>query len=164
MQTQVPQPAIQQPRIFHYAGFWRRFLAYIIDQMIMGVLGIFIVIPFLAMMGIGLWNEDFDPSVGLIVWLIGAYLTMILTIIIGEWLYYALMESMKGATLGKMALGITVTDMQGNRVTFGRASGRYFGKILSSLTLSIGYIIAGFTQQKQALHDIIARCLVITKD
>ncbi|MBA4312079.1 MAG: RDD family protein [Chlorobiaceae bacterium] len=163
METQVPQAATQQPPIFHYAGFWKRFLAYIIDQMIMGVLGFIVVVPFLAMMGIGLWNEDFDPSVGFIVWLIGAYLTMISTIVIGEWLYYALMESMKGATLGKIALGITVTDMQGNRLSFGRATGRYFGKIISGLTLSIGYIMAGFTQQKQALHDMIAGCLVINK-
>ncbi|MBI5477077.1 MAG: RDD family protein [Ignavibacteriales bacterium] len=164
METQIPQPVFQQAASFHYAGFWRRFLAYIIDQMVMGVLGIFIVIPFLAMMGIGLWNEEFDPSVGFLIWLIGAYLTMILTVIIGEWLYYALMESMKGATLGKMALGIKVTDIQGNRISFGRATGRYFGKILSGLTLSIGYIMAAFTQQKQALHDILARCLVIVKD
>jgi uncharacterized RDD family membrane protein YckC len=163
METNFSQMPTSQPTIYHYAGFWKRFLAYIIDQMIMGVLGIFIVIPFLAMMGISLWNEDFDPSFGLIVWMIGAYLTMIMTIVMGEWLYYALMESMKGATLGKMALGITVTDMQGNRISFGRATGRYFGKIISSLTMSIGYIMAGFTQRKQALHDLIAGCLVINK-
>ncbi|MBI4809901.1 MAG: RDD family protein, partial [Ignavibacteriales bacterium] len=118
---------------------------------------------FLAMIGIGLWNEDFDPSVGFVFYLIGTYIAMILTIIVGEWLYFALMESMKGATLGKMALGIIVTDMKGNRISFGRATGRYYGKIISSLTLSIGYIMAGFTQQKQALHDIIAGCLVINK-
>jgi len=115
------------------------------------------------MIGIGLWNQDFDPSAEFIVYLIGTYFMMILTILIGEWLYFALMESMKGATLGKMALGIIVTDMNGNKITFGRASGRYFAKIISSLTLGVGYIIAGFTQQKQALHDIIAGCLVINK-
>jgi uncharacterized RDD family membrane protein YckC len=80
-----------------------------------------------------------------------------------EWLYFALMESMKGATLGKMALGIIVTDLQGNRISFGRATGRYFAKIISSLTILVGYIMAGFTQRKQALHDIIAGCLVINK-
>jgi uncharacterized RDD family membrane protein YckC len=73
------------------------------------------------------------------------------------------MESKKGATLGKMALGIKVTDMSGNPVSFARASGRYFGKILSGLTLGIGYIIAGFSQQKQALHDILAKTLVVNK-
>lgn len=159
----IPQTQATQSQTVRYAGFWKRFLAYIIDQMIMGVLGFIIVVPFLAMMGIGLWNEDFDPSVGLILWLIGAYLTMILTVIIGEWLYYALMESMNGATLGKMALGIKVTDLNGNRVSFGRATGRYFGKIISGLTLTVGYIMAAFTQRKQALHDLVAGCLVINK-
>jgi uncharacterized RDD family membrane protein YckC len=53
--------------------------------------------------------------------------------------------------------------MNGNRISFGRATGRYFGKILSGLTFTIGYIMAGFTQQKQALHDMIAGCLVINK-
>jgi uncharacterized RDD family membrane protein YckC len=162
METDNIQPTIQS-RTFSYAGFWKRFLAYILDQIILSVLGIFIVVPFLAMIGIGLWNQDFDPSAEFIVYLIGTYLMMILTILIGEWLYFALMESMKGATLGKMALGIIVTDMNGNKITFGRASGRYFAKIISSLTLGVGYIIAGFTQQKQALHDIIAGCLVINK-
>jgi uncharacterized RDD family membrane protein YckC len=74
-----------------------------------------------------------------------------------------MMESMKGATIGKMALGIKVTDLNGERITFGRATGRYFGKILSGLTLCIGYIIAGFSQQKQALHDILAKTLVVNK-
>lgn len=88
----------------------------------------------------------------------------IIGIWIGGWLYFALMESSgQQGTIGKMALGIKVTDMNGNRIGFGRATGRYFGKIISSLTLTIGYIMAGFTQQKQALHDIIAGCLVINK-
>jgi uncharacterized RDD family membrane protein YckC len=163
MEMPVIQPQIQQPLVFHYAGFWKRFLAYILDQIIMSILAVVIILPFLAMVGISLWSQDFDPSAGFIFTLISMYFTMILLIIIGEWLYYALMESMKGATLGKMALGIIVTDMQGNRISFGRATGRYFGKIISSLTLTIGYIMAGFTQQKQALHDMIAGCLVVNK-
>ena len=163
MEMSAIQPPIQQPLLFHYAGFWKRFLAYIIDQIIISILGAVIVLPFLAMVGISLWSQDFDPSADFLVTIISMYFTMILLIIIGEWLYYALMESMKGATLGKMALGITVTDMQGNKISFGRATGRYFGKIISSLTLAIGYIMAGFTQQKQALHDMIAGCLVINK-
>ena len=163
MEMSAIQPPIQQPLLLHYAGFWKRFLAYIIDQIVISILGAVIVLPFLAMVGISLWSQDFDPSADFLVTIISMYFTMILLIIIGEWLYYALMESMKGATLGKMALGITVTDMQGNKISFGRATGRYFGKIISSLTLAIGYIMAGFTQQKQALHDMIAGCLVINK-
>ena len=72
-------------------------------------------------------------------------------------------SSSKQATLGKLALGIVVTDLSGNRISFGRATGRYFGKIVSGMIMCIGYIMAGFTERKQALHDIMASCLVILK-
>jgi uncharacterized RDD family membrane protein YckC len=63
-----------------------------------------------------------------------------------------------------MALGLTVTDLQGRRVTFARASGRFFSKLITGLIpLAIGYIMAGFTEKKQALHDMIASCLVLRK-
>jgi uncharacterized RDD family membrane protein YckC len=67
------------------------------------------------------------------------------------------------ASLGKMALGIVVTDLSGQRISFGRATGRHFAKIISKITIYIGYMMAGWTQQKQALHDMIAGCLVIRK-
>ena len=77
------------------------------------------------------------------------------------WLYWALLESSPWqATLGKKALGLLVTDLQGRRITFARASGRYFGKLLSTIVLGTGYLMAGFTEKKQALHDILAGCLV----
>ncbi len=80
------------------------------------------------------------------------------------WLYFTLMESSsKQGTLGKMALGLAVTDLDGSRISFGRATGRYFGRIISSLIIGIGYIMAGFTDKKQALHDMMAGCLVIRK-
>jgi uncharacterized RDD family membrane protein YckC len=81
------------------------------------------------------------------------------------WLYYASMESSAyQGTLGKMALGLIVTDMQGRRISFGRASGRFFAKLLTGLIpFFVGYIMAGFTEKKQALHDIIASCLVLKK-
>ena len=67
-------------------------------------------------------------------------------------------------TLGKMALGLTVTDMQARPVSFARASGRFFSKMITGMIpLAIGYIMAGFTEKKQALHDIIAGCLVLRK-
>jgi uncharacterized RDD family membrane protein YckC len=108
--------------------------------------------------------EESESAVGLILAAIAAYLVAILLIVIGQWLYYALMESSsKQATLGKLALGIVVTDLGGNRVSFGRATGRYFGKIVSGMIMCIGYIMAGFTERKQALHDIMASCLVVLK-
>lgn len=79
----------------------------------------------------------------------------------GGWIYEAGLESSsKQATLGKMALGLRVTDKYGRRITFARASGRYFSKLLSRI-LMIGYIMAGFTARKQALHDMIAGTLVV---
>jgi Tfp pilus assembly major pilin PilA len=72
-------------------------------------------------------------------------------------------SSVQQATLGKMALGIRVTDGQGRRVSFGRATGRHFAKLLSGLILLIGYLMAGFTVRKQALHDMIAGCLVVNR-
>ena len=67
-------------------------------------------------------------------------------------------------TVGKMVLNLRVVDLAGNQITFGRATGRFFGKILSGLILNIGYIMAGFTEKKQALHDMLAGCLVIYDD
>ena len=65
------------------------------------------------------------------------------------------------ATLGKMALSLQVTDLEGRRITFAKATGRFFAKYLSVLTLGIGYLMAAFTERKQALHDIIAGTLVV---
>ena len=76
-----------------------------------------------------------------------------------SWLYWALMESSAWqATLGKKLFGLKVTDLQGRRISFARASGRYFGKIVF-----VGFIMVAFTEKKQALHDMIAGCLVVKK-
>ncbi|WP_423824674.1 RDD family protein [Salinibacter ruber] len=80
------------------------------------------------------------------------------------WLYLAGFESSDyQATPGKLALGIKVSDLEERPVGLGRATGRHFGKILSTVVLFIGFIIAGMTEKKQALHDIMAGCLVINK-
>jgi uncharacterized RDD family membrane protein YckC/ribosomal protein L40E len=121
-----------------YAGFWLRLVAFIID-------GLVVMIP------IAIINKIFLHSG----WFFGG---------VASWLYYALMESSeKQATLGKLAIGIKVTDLYGNRISFAQATGRHFSKIISSIILLIGYFMAGFTEKKQALHDIIANCLVIKK-
>jgi uncharacterized RDD family membrane protein YckC len=163
--TPVMQTPVQT-RPVTYAGFWKRFLAYLIDSLIVSVVSLIVVVPVILMFGIGILaqNEmEEEEAAGLLVALIGAYMFVIAFLVVAQWLYFALMESRKGATLGKMALGIIVTDMNGNPVSFGKATGRYFAKILSSLIFCVGYIMAGFTQQKQALHDILAGCLVINK-
>jgi len=83
---------------------------------------------------------------------------------VGSWLYHTAMESSRHqATLGKKALGIIVTDMNGNRISFARANARFFGKWVSGMIMNIGYLMAAFTEKKQALHDILASCLVVMK-
>src|SRR6185437_10738459 len=68
------------------------------------------------------------------------------------------------ATPGKMALNMSVTDMYGRRIGFGQATGRFFGKILSGLVFDIGFMLAGWTASKQALHDLMAGCCVVRKE
>ena len=139
-----------------YAGFWRRVAAFALDGFLLGFVQAVINIVMIA--SIGLAGEDNEEVTVGIVGLIS------LLTFIGMWLYFALMESSaKQATLGKMMVGIVVTDTDGNRVTFGKASGRYFGKIVSSILLMLGYLMAAFTERKQALHDIMSGCLVIRK-
>ncbi len=159
----IPQPGTPPP--FHYAGFWKRFLAYLIDRLILGAVALVLFVPFIAAGGLGAMRyEDYeDISPAFLLAVLMALAGFIATMVILQWLYFAVLESRKGATLGKMALGIMVVDMNGNRVSFGRATGRHFAKILSALILCIGFIIAGFTQQKQALHDILSGCLVINR-
>lgn len=139
---------------FKYAGFWRRFAAVIIDGIILlvffSIINVVLISPF---------SRRISPNAAT-----GAVSLLYFIYLISSWLYYTLLESSsKQATVGKMALGIIVTDLYGNRISFGRANGRYWSKILSVLILYIGFIMAGFTEKKQALHDIIASCLVVRK-
>lgn len=85
-------------------------------------------------------------------------------LVIVPWFYFAYLESSRNqATLGKLALRIAVTDLQGNRITFARATLRFFAKIVSVVTLFIGFIIIAFTRYKQGLHDMIAGCLMFSQ-
>lgn len=151
-----------------YAGFWLRFVAIIIDGILVGIVSAPFRIAILAMLGMhtgGLFGtaRGEDPA-ALIAMLFP--IIMISVAISGtiNWLYFAFCESSSWqGTLGKKALGLQVTDLEGNRISFGRASGRFFAKIISGMILMIGYIMAGFTAKKQALHDMIAGCLVIKK-
>lgn len=126
-----------------YAGFWKRFLAYFIDGIILAIVG------------------------GIITFILNAIglkgVAELISLLLG-WLYYAYMESSEyQATLGKMALQLRVTDLYGNRISFARATGRFFGKIISGFILCIGYMMAGWTEKKQALHDIMASTLVVNE-
>ena len=90
---------------------------------------------------------------------------LLVVILLLAWIYEAGMEGSKHqATLGKMALGLFVTDLQGRPLSFAHASGRFFaGAITRLIPFGIGYALAGFTEKKQALHDMIASCLVLRR-
>jgi uncharacterized RDD family membrane protein YckC len=139
------------------AEFWVRAMALLTDVAVLqfGFTIITVVIVLLLIKldvatGNNLTLEEILFIVGLLNLLIVIY-----------WLYFTLLESSRWqATIGKRALGIKVTDEQGNRIGFGRANGRYWSKILSALILGIGFLMVMFTQKKQGLHDIIAGTVV----
>jgi len=153
-----------------YAGFWLRLVAAIIDGLVLAIpfgcvffLLVASAIPF-AMM------RPPDPM-RMMFLILPRLLVFLVITLVGTWLYWSLTESSTWqATLGKKALGLYVTDLEGRRLTFGRASGRFFaGRGISmvpyvgGLYYLISCILAGLTERKQALHDIIANCLVLRK-
>jgi len=147
-----------------YAGFWLRVVAFIIDALVLYFVGRILFLPFAASMGMRGMMMGRPPDLQALLPMIRAMIRLTLLRTILNWLYYALLESSAWqATLGKKALGLEVTDLDGNRISFGRATGRFFAKIISSIILGIGYLMAGFTEKKQALHDILAGTLVIRK-
>jgi uncharacterized RDD family membrane protein YckC len=133
----VPKPAASGSAV-GYAGFWKRAAAAIMDALIVGAIS-GIVTGITA--GVGVVSFFCLP-----------------------WIYEAYMlSSEKQATFGKMMMEIEVTDLNGRRISFGRATGRHFAKWVSALILGIGFIMAGFTEKKQALHDMMADTLVVNK-
>ena len=142
-----------------YAGFWRRVVAISIDYLILGIatdlLLLLLSIPLPAIRV----AADGTPIFA------GSWSGSIVVGTLASWLYFTLLESSPlQATPGKLIFGARVTDLAGRRITFGRANARYWSKILlDSLTLTIGYLMAGWTQRKQALHDKLAETLVVLK-
>jgi uncharacterized RDD family membrane protein YckC len=147
-----------------YAGFWKRFVAAIFDAVIVALIGGIIAVFLGAIFGgitgsvVGVFaREGFFPAFfSTMVFFIMAIFLLI------RWLYFAIMESSSyQATFGKQLLEIKVTDMEGKRISFWRATIRYFAKILSGMIFYLGYLMIGFTEKKQGLHDIIAGTLVV---
>ena len=126
-----------------YSGFWKRVAAHLIDALI-------VLVPLLVILAaVGM---IFNPN------------ERMLLAIIAMWLYFAISESSTNqATYGKRIMKIKVADMNGDRIKFGRATGRFFGKLLSAYALFIGFIMVGFTKKKQGLHDKMAGCLVVNR-
>jgi uncharacterized RDD family membrane protein YckC len=130
-----------------YAGFWRRVAAFLLDCFI-----VFVPVQYLLLILVSLELE----SAG--VWLSLADVAI-------WWAYKAGMESSGlQATLGKKAMSIKVCDLDGQRISFARASGRFVAWFISAMLFGIGYLVAAFTPKRQALHDIIASTLVVKAD
>jgi uncharacterized RDD family membrane protein YckC len=145
-----------------YAGFLLRALAFVIDSLVVAIPASLVIGIVVAALGIELPPPE-SMQIGKMPDMpTGTFLTLEAAFLLVHWVYFATMESSHWqGTLGKRALKIGVTDSQGRRVTFGRASARFFGKLASGLTFFLGYAMAAFTARKQALHDIIADCLVV---
>jgi len=138
-----------------YAGFWLRAVAYTFDSILVGiVIGFTVLRPLMERAGI---PQD-NPWV-LFTGNSRQIIAINLLVAMASWLYWALLESSAWqATLGKRLLGLQVTDMAGRPLSFARASARHFGKLIF-----VGFVLAAFTEKKQALHDMMAGCLVIRK-
>jgi uncharacterized RDD family membrane protein YckC len=158
----VPAPGPSYPVVapavaVGYGGFWIRVVAAIVD----GILVRVVVSPIGLIFGaLGLAGGFLAgiPHVGM--HLLGGGVTVILSLF-GSWLYEAFMlSSSYQATVGKMIFGMKVSDLNGNRISFERATGRHFAKWLSAMILGIGYLMVAFSDRKQGLHDLLAGTLV----
>ena len=133
---------------YKYAGFWIRFLAYFIDGIILSVA--FSILSYATGSNIQSYNSISSP---------GSFLGLILTIA-----YFVYFEtSDKQATIGKFIFDMKVVKEDGSKLTAKDSAIRYFSKILSAIILFIGFIMAGFDDKKQALHDKIAHTYVVRK-
>jgi len=133
----------------HYAGFWIRVLARLIDGVILGI--------FYSAVGLLFFGSLFAPRA-----VFGAaFGAMYLLQLAAGAAYEIFLTAQYGGTLGKLALGLRVITANGDRLSLGLSTGRYFAQILSAFTLTIGYIMAGIDDQKRALHDRICNTRVV---
>ncbi len=139
-----------------YGGFWRRVGAYLIDIILLGIISSILGSVF----GIGTTTTELGDMSAAYSYSADDAGSGALSLLLGIAYFAGLESSSMQATLGKKLLGMVVTDLDGNRISFLRALGRYFAKILSAVILFIGYIMVGLTERKQGLHDMIAGTLV----
>jgi uncharacterized RDD family membrane protein YckC len=148
-----------------YGGFWLRLLAHLIDHVILGLVAaplFFILVLPVIVRVVHEAESNQEPSPELIVAIVSSVFVYILLAFVGQWLYEALLTSSSWqGTVGKRVLQLKVTDELGNRIGFGRATGRFFAKILSSMLFCIGFIMIGLTDRKRGLHDMLAGTLVM---
>lgn len=183
----APQPGVA---VMRYAGFWRRFAAYFVDGILLFVVAVFLVV-FLLLVRTLSTGQTLQPDPALLEQQIQAIvLPLEIVHAVFVWLYFALMESSsRQATLGKLLIGLVVTDLNGRRISFWRATGRHLGKFIAvqfltsfvwlspyarqpmhyaliALLVLLGLfalVLAGLTEKKQALHDLLADTLVLRR-
>ncbi len=166
----------RQNGAFVYAGFWWRFLACFVDSLILGAAGGVVHVTTNVSTPRRVMAAPLDqlmtatqpgPSNWVIIpvfFVFAAILALILLLLLVTVLYFVLFECSRfRATPGKMLCGLIVVDLHGNRISFWRAVARNLAKLLSVMTLDIGFMMAGWTERKQALHDMLAGCLVLKK-
>ena len=142
---------------WHYGGFWIRFAGVFLDGILMQIVRIPMSLLLLGAVMSPLARARTNPA------LTGAMLTLTLVSTLIAFLYEVIMIRYFGATLGKMAVGVRVVRTDGSGVGWGISIGRYFMKIVSGLILLIGYIMAGFDDEKRALHDRVCDTRVVYK-
>jgi uncharacterized RDD family membrane protein YckC len=143
---------------WHYGGFWIRFAAVFIDGLLMQVVRVPLSLLLLGAVVTPFQRPGSNPAA-----LSGALLTLGFASMLVACLYEVIMIRNFGATLGKMAVGVKVVRTDGSGVGWGTSIGRYFMRIVSAIILGIGYIMAGFDDEKRALHDRVCDTRVVYK-
>jgi uncharacterized RDD family membrane protein YckC len=153
-----------------YGTFWARLVAYVIDGLIIGIpsmIALFAAMFFFGGFGMMLRQRQTDPNAirAMVFTMVPIFILCMVAMMVLNWLYHAGMESSAGqATIGKSMMSLRVADLEGKRISFGHATGRFFAKIVSGMIpFLIGFLMAAFTEKKQALHDLIAGTLVLRK-
>lgn len=148
-----------------YGGFWIRLLAHLIDHVILGAVAapLFFIMALPTILRVAHEAErNQEPSPEMIVSILSSIFLYVVVAFAGQWLYEAwLTSSSWQGTIGKRVLRLKVVDEAGNRISFGRATGRFFAKILSSMFFCIGYLMIAFTERKCGLHDMLAGTVVV---
>jgi uncharacterized RDD family membrane protein YckC len=148
-----------------YGGFWIRFLAHLIDHVILSAVAapLFFIMVLPAAIRVAHEAERTqEPSPELIFSVLSSVFIYVALAFAGQWLYEAFLTSSSWqGTIGKRVLHLKVVDEGGNRISFGRATGRFFAKILSHMFFAIGFIMIAFTERKRGLHDLLAGTVVM---
>lgn len=140
-----------------YAGFWIRFVARVIDSVVLGIGVVILAIPLSLLFGLGAITDP-TRNAGVLGAALGLYILLLFGL---NFAYEVYFDSTRGGTPGKLMLGLKIIRADGSLMSAGQATGRYFAYLLSGFTFYIGFIMAGFDDQKRALHDRICDTRVI---